>query len=47
MKTAINIILAILLLDFVCFLAWLMAGQTPPDGMYLGMITRNIIKLII
>lgn len=51
MKQAIKIVstlaIAILALDFIFFVGWVMSGQTPVDGFYFGAITANIIKAII
>lgn len=35
------------LADMLCFYAWIMSGQTPMDGFYLGMFTAKIVGLFI
>lgn len=39
--------IAILAIDFVGFASWVVSGQVPVDGFYLGRITAEIIKAII
>jgi len=41
------IVVAILVIDFVGFVAWVMSGQVPPDGFFVGAITKNVINLFI
>jgi hypothetical protein len=36
---------AILMFDAICLLAWIASGQQPVDGFYFGAITNNIINL--
>lgn len=33
--------------DAMAFAIWILSGQTPVDGFYLGALTANIIKLFI
>ena len=42
-----GIVIAILVLDFVCFWCWIISGQLPVDNFYLGTITAHFISLII
>lgn len=37
----------ILALDFGAFVLWILSGQVPVDGFYMGAITANIIRAII
>jgi len=46
-NTIITVLSMVLVLDFICFVAWATSGQIPQDGFYFGMITKNIINLII
>lgn len=41
------IVLAILAIDFLAFLLWIVSGQTPVDEFYIGSITSNILQAII
>lgn len=41
------IIAAVLIVDAISFMAWVVSGQTPVDSFYFGAITSNIIKLLI
>jgi hypothetical protein len=36
----------VMFLDWMCFGAWILSGQTPVDGFYLGRITAEIIKIL-
>lgn len=47
LKTLGGIALVVLLIDFVCFCAWVMSGQHPADGFYFGTITAHILKMIL
>jgi len=47
LKIAGGVLLAILAVDFFCFMAWILSGQTPTDGFYFGAITANIIRAIL
>jgi len=47
MKTISKWAIAILLIDFICFIAWASSGQIPSDGFYFGMITRNLLQAIL
>jgi hypothetical protein len=51
MKDTLKIIgglmLAVLMLDALCFMAWVASGQHPVDGFYFGAITANILKVFI
>ena len=44
---AVVIITIIIGLDLIGLIAWIISGQTPPDGLYIGRITTEIIKFII
>lgn len=44
LQTIAVIALAIILLDAVCFTAWVASNQRPADGFYAGAITANILK---
>lgn len=39
------IVIAVLIFDVLCFLAWVLSGQTPVDGFYFGFITNNVLKI--
>jgi len=45
LKTALWIALALLALDAIGFAAWVVSGQYPQDGFYLGTITAHTIAL--
>jgi len=51
MKTTLyfigNLVLVILLIDFIALLLWIASGQTPQTGIYAGTITAHFINLII
>jgi len=51
MKNIINIIIGafavIGLVDLLGFTAWILSGQTPADGFYIGALTANFISLFI
>lgn len=51
MKTKLEILFQIIfmifLFDFICFIVWIAVGQTPPDGFYFGMITGNLLKVLL
>jgi hypothetical protein len=40
------VIVVILVIDFACFIAWGLSGQTPVDGFYAGAITSNVLKVL-
>lgn len=44
---AVKLVLCVLAADFIGFLLWALSGQTPVDGMYVGMITHYFITGII
>lgn len=46
-KTIINAILIILSIDFLGFMFWIILGQYPVDGFYIGRYTIEIIKLLV
>lgn len=46
-KVAGGVLLAMLMLDALAFGAWVISGQVPPDSVYAGAITANIIKVIL
>jgi hypothetical protein len=39
--------IAILAIDFLVFCGWIISGQHPVDGFYIGSITANILKAIL
>lgn len=39
--------IAILAIDFIVFCGWIISGQHPVDGFYIGSITANILKAIL
>jgi len=41
-----HVLIAVLVLDFLGFMAWNLSGQLPVDGFYIGVITRFVISLI-
>lgn len=41
------VIVLVLLIDVGGYVAWVLSGQTPPDGFFVGAITWNIIHLIV
>lgn len=43
-KTVFMVVVMILVIDFVCFSAWVVSGQKPQDNFYAGAITANFIK---
>lgn len=47
LKTIGTALAVILALDFFAFTLWIVSGQHPVDGFYLGAITANIIKTIL
>lgn len=51
MKNVFNIIITvlaiILVIDLVCFCAWVASGQVPSDGFFFGRITKEIIAIIL
>lgn len=46
-KYIAGLIALIALIDFIAFIAWIISGQVPVDGFYIGAITGNALKLII
>lgn len=46
LKTIINAILIILVIDFLGFVFWVILGQYPVDGFYIGRCTVEIIKVL-
>ena len=44
---ASGVALGILMIDALCFIAWIASGQYPSDGFYFGAITTNIIKALL
>lgn len=42
----LDIVLLILLVDFLGFVAWTLSGQLPADGFFIGRITTEVLKLI-
>lgn len=40
-------LLTLLAIDFLAFTAWVASGQHPTDGVYMGMITAKILKIIL
>lgn len=47
LKTIVYVSIAILAIDFLVFCGWIISGQHPVDGFYVGSITANILKVII
>lgn len=47
LQITFTIVAAILLIDFIGFVAWIASGQHPVDGFYVGAITANVLKAII
>lgn len=45
-STIITVLIILMVIDFVCFLAWGFSGQYPADGFYLGRISREILQAI-
>ena len=46
LKIMLGVTGAVLIADFVGAISWIASGQVP-EGIYIGMITINIIKIII
>lgn len=46
LQTIGGIALALLALDFFGFAAWVLSGQTPADGFYIGTITAHLLKAL-
>jgi hypothetical protein len=40
-------IVTLVAIDFAGFIGWIVSGQTPVDGFYLGRITVEVIKFFI
>jgi hypothetical protein len=40
-------VVAIMFIDFMGFMAWIISGQNPDDGLYIGSITTNLLKIIL
>jgi hypothetical protein len=51
MKNIINVFVYVLgiiiLLDMICFCAWVASGQIPQDGFFFGRITKEILAFIL
>lgn len=47
LQTIVGIALAIIMLDAICFTAWVASNQRPADGFYAGAITANILKAVL
>ena len=47
LKIAGWIILAVLMIDALGFVGWVLSGQTPVDSFYIGAITANVLQVII
>lgn len=46
-KVILVLALFLLLLDFFGFALWATSGQMPADGLYLGKLTTEMIKLLL
>lgn len=42
----INIIAIVLVIDFICAIGWAMSGQFPTGGLYFGIITTNLLRVL-
>ena len=47
LKVVGGAVAVIMVIDALCFTAWIVSGQHPVDGFYAGAITANIVKAII
>lgn len=47
MKTVLQIIAFILLVDVLGFIMWGMSGQVAPDNFHAGIITETVVKAFI
>jgi len=46
-KITSGVAIAILAIDLLGFLAWVLSGQVPVDGFYVGAITTNMLKMLL
>lgn len=46
-KTIAGVAVAIMLIDFMGFTAWVASGQHPVDNFYIGSITAHVLQAII
>jgi hypothetical protein len=46
-KIAGGVVIAVLVIDFLGFTAWIASGQYPVDDFYIGTITAHVLRLII
>lgn len=47
MKGIIYVIAIILAIDFLGFVAWVVAGQTPVGDVYVGTITVHVLRFVL
>jgi len=47
LKIAGGVITAVLALDILGFIAWVLSGQHPLDNFYIGTITAHVLRAII
>lgn len=46
-KIVFQIIVVLMIVDFIGMILWAMSGQFPVDNFYIGSITMHIIKLFV